>query len=635
MRVPTAGDRRAWESVDQPTLRALEERARADLGTPWPTPRASDFGRYFRDGDRDTYEQAIWARHERLTRAVVLAAATLDPMWLDEVADGVILFCEQSTWCWPAHDETFQRHGAVLPTVTDPTVDLGAGEVAADLAWTVHVLGAVLDERYPGLRDRIRYEVDRRVFVPFTERRDWHWLGLTGRVHNWNPWIHSNILIAARVLADDPAPLIDLVGSGLSRYGDAVPADGAIDEGYHYWWYGALRYLEAMELLGQPLDAELLAFPHRVHLGGPWYLNHADGPARPSYQQPWHVLHRLARSAGAGEAAAHAAAQRRPGLPATHETQGLGYVLGALTDPDWITAVPGPSPLPRTVWFPSTQVLVTRRSAGDASGLTLVAKGGHNDENHNHNDVGSFIVALDGAPVLVDPGRPTYTAQTFGPHRYDIWTMQSSWHNTPTIRGTPQSPGRPFAAGLVASDDTSLTLDIAAAYPRDDIHSWIRTARLDRSTGTVTIRDTWNMTPGATAPTVIHLVTPAVPTVVPSPPPAPEAPPATSAAAPTSPATPDIPTSPHATLAVAPIRPATPTDQSTHSLPESDLSVIEVSVGGLVLSWPAGLPFTTVVRELDDPMLSDVWGPRLTRLDIDVSSLGPAGTFELIVKERR
>ncbi|SDT28879.1 heparinase II/III domain-containing protein [Actinoplanes derwentensis] len=565
MRVAPAGDRRTWDSVDQPTVRALEERARAALGTPWPTPLAHDFARVFRDGDRDTYEQAIWVRHERLARAVALAAATLDPMWLDEVADGVILFCEQSTWCWPAHDDTLERHGSVLPTVTDPYVDLGAGEVAADLAWTDHVLGALLDERYPGLRDRIRYEVKRRVFDPFTARRDWQWLGLDGDVNNWNPWIHSNILVAALLLAPESSSLVDLVVEGLAHYEAAIPADGAIDEGYHYWWYGACRYLEALELLGRPLDASLVAFPHRVHLGGPWYLNHADGPAKPSYQQPWHALHRLARLVGSAEAEAHAAAQRRPGEPVAHETQGLGYLLHALTDADWIAAVPGSSPLPREVWFPSTQVLLARQHAGSAAGLTLAVKGGHNDENHNHNDIGSFIIARDGVPILVDPGRPTYTAQTFGPQRYDIWTMQSAWHNTPTIRGTQQAPGRAFAARDVTVGDGTVSMDIAGAYPRDDIRSWVRTARLDRSTGTVTIRDTWELAPSpgpGSAPTVIHLIVAG--------------------------------------------------DPEPGFLPD-------------------GLPYSIVVKELDDPMLSGVWGSRLTRLDIDVTSLGPVGTYELSV----
>jgi hypothetical protein len=595
MFVPPATDRAVWRSADEPTLRELSERARATLGTPWPTPLARDFARYFRDGDRDTYEQAIWGRHQRLARAVVLAAATLDPVWLDEVADGVTLFCEQSTWCWPAHDDTFSRHGSVLPTVTDPYVDLGAGEVAADLAWTDHVLGAQLDERYPGLRARIRHEVEVRVLRPFEQRRDWHWLGLDGHVHNWNPWIHSNVLIAATLLGF-PSRLTDLVIEGIGLYAAAVPADGAIDEGYHYWWFGALRYLETLERLGHDLDPELIAFPHRVHLGGPWYLNHADGPARPSPHQPWHALHRLARGAAraaadsvdrgaadsvdlgaARDAEAHAAAHRRPGEAVAHESHGLGYLLQAVVDQDWIAAVPGASPLPRDVWFPSTQVLLARPAAGSAAGLTLAVKGGHNAENHNHNDVGSFIVARDGVPVLIDPGRPTYTAQTFGPRRYEIWTMRSTWHNTPSIRGSEQAAGRSFAARDVVADldAGSVSLDLAGAYPRDDVRHWVRTARLDRTTGTITIRDSWELLPG-TGQTVLHLI----------------------------------------------------------AAGEVTLTGDGADIDGVSVTW-GDRPCTVTSRRLDDPLLTDVWGDRLTRLDIDVTALGPVGTLELTVKERR
>ncbi|GIE82265.1 heparinase [Actinoplanes philippinensis] len=578
MFVPPATDRTVWRSADEPTLRELSERARATLGAPWPTPLARDFARYFRDGDRDTYEQAIWVRHQRLARAVVLAAATGDPVWLDEAADGVTLFCEQSTWCWPAHDDTFARHGSVLPTVTDPYVDLGAGEVAADLAWTDHVLGAQLDERYPGLRARIRHEVDRRVFTPFIERRDWTWLGLDGHVHNWNPWIHSNILIATRLLAPSSADrLTELVTEGLSRYAAAVPPDGAIDEGYHYWWHGALPYLETLERLGRDLDPALIDFPHRVHLGGPWYLNHADGPARPSPHQPWHVLHRLAGVAGARDARAHAATHRRPGEAVAHESHGLGYLLQAVLDQEWIAAVPGPSPLPRDVWFPSTQVLLARPAAGSAAGLTLAIKGGHNGENHNHNDVGSFIVARDGVPVLIDPGRPTYTAQTFGPRRYEIWTMRSTWHNTPSIRGTEQAAGASFTARdvVVDLDAGSFTADLAGAYPRDDVRHWTRTARLDRDTGTITIRDAWELLPG-TGRTVVHLI----------------------------------------------------------AAGEVTLTGGGADIDGVSVTW-GDRPCEVTSRRLDDPQLTEVWGDRLTRLDIDVTTLGPVGSLELIVKERR
>lgn len=595
--VPPAADRGVWarEHLDGPTLEHLGTRAQADLDTPWPAARARDWTRYFRDGDRDGYEQLIFARQARLTRATVLAAATLDDAWLDEVADGVLLLCEQSSWCWPAHDDAFARHGAVLPAVTDPYLDLGAGEVAAQLAWLDHLLGPLLDARVPGLRARIRHEVDRRVLTPFETRTDWHWLGLHGAVHNWNPWIHGNVLVAAVGLVDGDearrAGLIDRVVAGLDRYAASIPADGAIDEGYSYWWNGACRLFEALDVLGLSTDAESLratvAFPHRMHLGGPWYLNHADGPARPSPHQPWAALHRTARRIGDEAATAHAAAHRDPRGPVAHEEQGLGRLLRALTDPDWVSAPPGRSPLPRDVWLPSTQVLLARPAAGRPDGLTLAAKGGHNGENHNHNDLGSVVVALDGVPVLVDPGRPTYTAQTFGPDRYGLWPMRSGWHNTPTIRGTGQAAGRAYAvrAVTVVTGETvsELGLDLAGAYPRDDIRRWQRVSRLDRVTGEVTIRDTWELGPAGPddGPTLVHLIV---------------------------------------------------AGEVRAGAGRADIGGADI--GPMIVTWDPPAPVRITVRELDDPLLRDVWGDRLTRLDIDVTSQGTTGTLQLTVKEQ-
>jgi hypothetical protein len=82
--VPPASDRGAWsaERLDPATLAPLRERATADLRTPWPTPLASGYARYFRDGERTGYEQAVFAREQRLTRAAVLAATTLAPQWI-------------------------------------------------------------------------------------------------------------------------------------------------------------------------------------------------------------------------------------------------------------------------------------------------------------------------------------------------------------------------------------------------------------------------------------------------------------------------------------------------------------------------------------------------------------------------
>ncbi|WP_285472261.1 heparinase II/III family protein [Actinoplanes sp. NBRC 101535] len=593
--VPTAADRDVWDPsvVDPATLSRIRDRALASRGTPWAAPLGHLFARYFRDGDRAVYEQAIYDRQDRLTRAAIMAAVTREPEWLDEVTDGVVLLCEQSTWCWPAHDDTYTRHGSMLPTADDPFLDLGAGEVAGQLAWLDHLLGEQLDAYVPGLRARIRLEADRRVFTPFEQRRDWHWLGLDGDVHNWNPWIHGNVLTGALQLVASPgrrAALVDLIVEGLDRYVASLPADGAIDEGYAYWWNGACRLLEAAELLADASGADVpwstfaavVAFPHRMHLGGDWYLNHADGPARPPREQPWAALHRMALRIGDPAATAHAAVHRDHSSPVADERQGFGRLLQALTSPAWLAATP-PSPAPPAdMWFASTQVMLAR-----AGRLALAVKGGHNGEHHNHNDVGSVVVALSGVPVVVDPGRPTYTAQTFGPRRYEIWTMQSTWHSTVSIGGVAQGHGRGFAASEAASERCGsyheMVLNVKDAYPAAGIHRWLRTARLSRSPETVTLRDSWDLDPSLTG-SVIHLVLAGAVTLAPG---------------------------------------------------RAEVTALD-GAGTLLISWdPAGTSAALLPRTLDDPMLSDVWGARLTRLDIDVSGLGPIGTLELTLKEQR
>jgi len=88
--------------------------------------------------------------------------------------------------------------------------------------------------------------------------------------------------------------------------------------------------------------------------------------------------------------------------------------------------------------------------------------------------------------------------------------MRSTWHNVPRIRGTAQAPGAGHRArdvSVVVEDaGSALTLDLAPAYPHAGVRRWWRTARLDRATGAVTVRDSWELDPGDGGPTMIHLV---------------------------------------------------------------------------------------------------------------------------------
>nr|WP_269329156.1 heparinase II/III family protein [Kineosporia babensis] len=313
-----------------------------------------------------------------------------------------------------------------------------------------------------------------------------------------------------------------------------------------------------------------------MHLSDDWYLNLADGQARPPTDQPWHALHRAARASGDEAAARHAAAHRIPGTPIANEREGLGRLLRALVDQDWAQATAESSPLPRDVWLQSIQLLVARPTEGSAHGLTLAVKGGHNDEHHNHNDVGQVVIAVHGIPVVVDAGRPTYTAQTFGPDRYQIPTMHSDWHSVPQIRGTAQHHGRQYAARhvepTIVEDGAGLKLDLAAAYPGHSQETWLRTAYLDRWAEIVVINDEWNLTPGPQHSLVRYLLAGDV-----------------------------------------------------------QLAPGQATIGDLALSWDPAVPATLDVLPLEDPMLCDVWGDHLTRLSLDV---GPEsqGTLSVIAR---
>ncbi|MFI6703474.1 heparinase [Streptomyces sp. NPDC050509] len=605
-------DRGTWDAVDGATRTSLLAEAEKELGRPAPVLRASHWARAFRDGVRTEYEDQARALRHRTALFVLAAVLTGESApaqappgaapYLDAAADALMALAEASTWCWAPHDRFTTRRGEVVPDPDEPFLDLGAAEVASLLAWADHVLGPHLDERVPGLRRRLRREVRLRVLEPFLRIRDWHWIGLDGDAHNWNPWVHGSVLTAALLLCDDEAEraeLVRLVAVGLDRFVEVLPDDGGVDEGVAYWWLGACRLMEALDLLaavggtpcdarGLPVLAELVRYPYRMHFGGPWYVNVGDAPARLPDEQPWHVLYRWGTRLGDPDVSAHALARGvARGVTARHE-DGLGRALAGLSDPAWRAATgqePGPREdaawLPRDIWLPRVQVLVARERAGTTEGLALAVKGGHNDERHNHLDVGSYWVALDGEPVIVDIGQPTYTAASFGPDRYDAWPLRSAWHNVPDP-GAGQLPGARHGARDVRAEvgdrATEWYADLAPAYPEGLLGALRRTVRLVR----------------ATAGEPAHIVVTDAP-----------------AAGPEGPA-------------VLALRHIIAGDVRLHE----GRAVVDTAGGGtLRLTWdPALLTGALEHQPIADPTLRRSWGHRLTRLTLTTDpSRAPGG----------
>ena len=515
---PPAADRAAWEAL--PESKALVAAGEQGLGAEWPPLLAALFLEYARNGNRSRYERVRNGRRDRLAALVLAECAEGKGRFLDEIGNGIWSTCEETFWGLPAHINA-QKKGIGLADAAEPIVDLFAAETAALLAWSDYLLGAALDKVSPRLRERIRWEANRRMLRPCLERVDFWWMGLDPKlnrqVNNWNPWINSNWLTAALLLEDERRRWahVHKILRSLDRFLDAYHDDGGCDEGPGYWFRAGGSLFDCLELLHSasagkldyfklPLVREIGRYICRAHIYDDYVVNFADAPAKVRFEGE--LIFRYGervRDLDMQGLGAWAAA-REGGEPGRGSS--LGRLLPKLFD-GAVRAAPRSQALLRDSWLPGIQMMAARCREGSPEGLYLAAQGGHNAESHNHNDVGNFIVYADGKPAIIDVGVETYTAKTFSSKRYEIWTMQSAYHNLPTIGGVMQGAGREFAArevGYRADDQKAeMSLDIARAYPAEaGVKSWTRRLRLDRVKNEVEVADLYALT---TAPPKITL----------------------------------------------------------------------------------------------------------------------------------
>ncbi len=512
---PKSADRTSWQALPQQAREAIVTAAVQDLKQPWPSLPASVFMDFKRNGNRSRFEQLHFPRRNRLRLAALAECIENQGRFLDDIMDGIWLICEESFWGVSAHLGA-QKAGTGLPDVTEPIVDLFAAETANALAWICYLLAPQLDSLSALLRPRIRAEIKRRVLDPCTARNDFGWMGLDAAhpryVNNWNPWINSNWLTCVLLQEDEPRRSADTLKilTSLDRFLDAYHPDGGCDEGPGYWSRAGASLFDCLELVHSatagklnyftmPLVREIGAYIYRAHIAGSWYTNFADASARVSPDA--NLVWRYGVRVNDPKLAAHGAWLASTRVEAATGADAMGRALDALFHLGDLqkAAVSARPPLVRDVSLPGTQVFAARLREGSTDGFYVAAQGGHNNESHNHNDVGNFIVFFNGEPVLIDVGVETYTAKTFSSRRYEIWTMQSSWHNCPTINGVMQSAGRQFEAHNFSATPGSVSMNLAAAYPADaGVKSWRRVITLNRESDTVVIKDDFQLSKPST-----------------------------------------------------------------------------------------------------------------------------------------
>ena len=236
---------------------------------------------------------------------------------------------------------------------------------------------------------------------------------------------------------------------------------------------------------------------YKVHIHAPYFINFADADPTTS-GNPYQVYQY-------GKAIKDPVMQQFGAYLAKLNKWGEKNLSGRINDQieqlsnlEEILNADAKEALPGEFWLPDTQISGGRDRQGSYEGFFFGAKGGHNSEAHNHNDVGSGIMYYNGKPCLIDLGREEYTAKTFSRQRYEIWTMQSLYHNVPVINGVAQMQGRKYQAEGTRFQNKGRNIifstNIAKAYPEDaQVRSWVRTYNLKRG-NSFSISDKFELT---------------------------------------------------------------------------------------------------------------------------------------------
>jgi len=105
----------------------------------------------------------------------------------------------------------------------------------------------------------------------------------------------------------------------------------------------------------------------------------------------------------------------------------------------------------------------------------FAAKGGDNDEPHNQNDVGCFVIAVNNEQLICDVGCGEYTKAYFrADTRYTFIVNSSRGHSVPIICGKEQSFGKEFKGEILSADPFGLKIQLAEAYDAKELDSLVR-----------------------------------------------------------------------------------------------------------------------------------------------------------------
>ncbi len=531
-RYPDISHRQEWEGLSAHLKKEIIEAGEEAQKAPWTQLLISDFTEFSKSGNRLAFEDKYFPRRRKLAALIMAECTENRGRFLDDILDGLYLILEESTWCLPAHNtyvrDTPQEY---LPDISRPIIDLFDAETGAFVAMAEYLLRPVLEKISPYISGYVNDRLNERIFKPYFNEHFW-WMG-NGKepMCNWTPWITQNVLICALTRKEDffsqeeKLALLKKAAESLDYFLDEYGDDGCCNEGAQYYshaglcLFGALFVMESVlgdiresdgrdssftEIFKDPLIRNIGNYIVRMHAAGDYYFNFSD--CSPICGRRSAREYMYGKATGDEALMSFAASDFKRGSREekllSEEINLFYHVLQAFTY-DEMEGYRGKELQPSDSFFESTGLMIARDEH-----FVLAAKAGNNADSHNHNDVGSFTVYKDGRPMIIDLGVETYTRKTFSADRYEIWTMQSQFHNLPTfiMKGYEDFPGSDpacdahedlvvmecdgerFAARDVKcnlGENPALSMDIAGAYNCEEIKSYRRRIELVKGEGIV------------------------------------------------------------------------------------------------------------------------------------------------------
>ena len=364
------------------------------------------FDEYEINGNRLRYEAVYFKRREFLSAfglASIIWHKKEDIQKLEYVIGEI---CSEGCWALSAH----------VKRLEDPnwrmTIDLTASETGHTLA---HLYTLLKDELSEETKECIRKEVFRRILTPFMSAKAPAY-GWEDATNNWNAVCCGNIGSTAIFLLEDGAEkekLLSRIRYAIETYYlEGFGADGACTEGLGYWGYGFMNMVVfAMDQRSLDPTYDLMAFEKTekiAHFQEKCYFAHgrtisfSDGSGKGKY--PMGLTCCLADLYRDIRFPDPVYARGFTGDRCWNWNElytGWRWTKQYLEDvKNGIVEAPKPLAGAGVEFLPDAEWCILRGEYNTA----VVAKGGNNDEPHNHNDVGSFFYLVDGEALLDDLG---------------------------------------------------------------------------------------------------------------------------------------------------------------------------------------------------------------------------------------